>query len=261
MNVEMWVRALKAARAGAEVSQEALATLTKWSPSTVAAIETGRRRPTMEFAVAADEALTTGGLLAELLIAADRQRLPTWFVPWRHHEEQATRLCEFEPCLIPGLLQTDDYARAVISAGGLNSVDVVDELVTIRMDRQQLWQRAEPPQCVFVLDEIALRRPVGGPAVLDAQLGRLLELAAMPSVRLHVVPLDIGAHVGLAGGFLLAELPDGERVTYVEDVARGHVIDDPEVVRLVGRKWDSLLGEALSTGASLDLIRKLKVTP
>ncbi|MEU5910721.1 helix-turn-helix transcriptional regulator [Micromonospora sp. NPDC047527] len=261
MNVEMWVRALKAARAGAEVSQEALATLTKWSPSTVAAIETGRRRPTMEFAVAADEALSTGGLLAELLIAADRQRLPTWFVPWRHHEEQATRLCEFEPCLIPGLLQTDDYARAVISAGGLNSVDVVDELVTIRMDRQQLWQRAEPPQCVFVLDEIALRRPVGGPAVLDAQLGRLLELAVMPSVRLHVVPLDIGAHVGLTGGFLLAELPDGEQVTYVEDVARGHVIDDPEVVRLVGRKWDSLLGEALSTGASLDLIRKLKVTP
>ncbi|MET8229130.1 helix-turn-helix transcriptional regulator [Micromonospora sp. NPDC005298] len=261
MNVEMWVRALKAARAGAEMSQEALATATRWSPSTVAAIETGRRRPTMEFAVAADEALSTGGLLAELLRAADRQRLPTWFVPWRAHEEQAIRLCEFEPCLIPGLLQTEDYARAVISAGGLNPTTVVDELVAVRMDRQQLWQRAESTQCVFVLDETALRRPVGGPAVLDAQLGRLMELAALPSVRLHVVPLDAGAHVGLTGGFLLAELPDGERVTYVEDVARGHVIDDPDVVRLIGRKWDSLLGEALSTGASLDLIRKLKVTP
>ncbi|TQJ25785.1 helix-turn-helix protein [Micromonospora sp. A202] len=261
MNVEMWVRALKAARAGAEISQEALATLTKWSPSTVAAIETGRRRPTMEFAVAADEALATGGLLAELLRAADRQRLPTWFVPWRNHEEQAIRLCEFEPCLIPGLLQTEDYARAVISAGGLNPTKLVDELVTVRMDRQQLWQRAESPQCVFVLDETALRRPIGGPAVLDAQLGRLMELAVMPNVRLHVEPLDAGAHVGLTGGFLLAELPDGERVTYVEDVARGHVIDDPDVVRLIGRKWDSLLGEALSTSASLDLIRKLKVTP
>ncbi|MGW5560705.1 helix-turn-helix domain-containing protein [Micromonospora sp. NPDC003944] len=261
MNVEMWVRALKAARAGAEVSQEALATLIKWSPSTVAAIETSRRRPTMEFAVAADEALATGGLLAELLRAADRQRLPTWFVPWRNYEEQAIRLCEFEPCLIPGLLQTENYARAVISAGGLNPSKVVDELVTVRMDRQQLWQRAESPQCVFVLDETALRRPVGGPAVLDAQLGRLMEFAVMPSVRLHVVPLDAGAHVGLTGGFLLAELPDGERVTYVEDVARGHVIDDPDVVRLIGSKWDSLLGEALSTGASMDLIRKLKVTP
>ncbi|MEU8405128.1 Scr1 family TA system antitoxin-like transcriptional regulator [Micromonospora sp. NPDC048842] len=86
-----------------------------------------------------------------------------------------------------------------------------------------MWQRAESPQCVFVLDETALRRPIGGPAVLDAQLGRLMELAVMPSVRLRVVPLDAGAHVGLTGGFLLAELPDGERVTYVEDVARGHV--------------------------------------
>ncbi|MGC4880113.1 helix-turn-helix domain-containing protein [Micromonospora sp. DT43] len=260
MNIEMWVRALKAARAGAEVSQEALATVIKWSPSTVAAIETGRRRPTMEFAVAADEALSTGGLLTELLTAADRQRLPSWFVPWRQHEEEAIRLCEFEPCLIPGLLQTEDYARAVISAGGLNPVNLVNDLVAVRLDRQQVWQRAEPPQCVFVLDEIALRRPVGGPAALDAQLGRLLELAVLPSVRLHVVPLDIGAHVGLTGGFLLAELPDGERVTYVEDVARGHVIDDPVVVRLIGQKWDSLLGEALSTSASLDLIRKLKVT-
>ena len=93
MNVEMWVRALKAARAGAEVSQEALATLTKWSPSTVAAIETGRRRPTMEFAVAADEALATGGLLAELLEAADRSDGRSWFVPWRGYEQQAIRAC------------------------------------------------------------------------------------------------------------------------------------------------------------------------
>ncbi|WP_319459216.1 helix-turn-helix transcriptional regulator [Micromonospora sp. RTP1Z1] len=261
MNVEMWIRALKAARAGADVSQEGLAALIKWSPSTVAAIETGRRRPTMEFAVAADHALGTGGLLAELLTAADRQRLPTWFVPWRTHEQQATRLCEFEPCLVPGLLQTENYARAVISAGGLHPVATVDELVAVRLERQQLFLRDEPPLCVFVLDEGALRRPVGGPAVLDAQLGRLMELAALPAVRLHVIPLDAGAHVGLIGGFLLAELPDGERVTYVEDVARGHVIDDPEVVRLIDRKWDSLLGEALSTSASLDLIRKLKVTP
>ena len=91
MNVEMWVRALKAARAGAEVSQDS------GHADQVEPIHRGRhrdrrRRPTMEFAVAADQALATGGLLAELLRAADRQRLPTWFVPWRNHEEQAIRL-------------------------------------------------------------------------------------------------------------------------------------------------------------------------
>ncbi|SCE71345.1 DNA-binding transcriptional regulator, XRE-family HTH domain [Micromonospora viridifaciens] len=261
MKIEMWIRALKAARAGADVSQEGLATLIKWSPSTVAAIETGRRRPTMEFALAADQALGTGGLLANLLEAADRERGPSWFVPWRGYEQQATRLRAFEACLVPGLLQTEDYARAVISTGGLHPPAVVDELVAVRMERQQLLQRDRPPHCVFLLDETAVRRPVGGPAVLDAQLGRLLEVAELSAVRLHVIPLAVGEHAGLGGGFVLAELPDGERVLYLENAARGHVVDDPETIGLIERKWDSLLGEALSTGASLDLIRKLKVTP
>ncbi|MDH6463472.1 DNA-binding XRE family transcriptional regulator [Micromonospora sp. A200] len=261
MNVEMWVRALKAARAGAEVSQEGLAATIKWSPSTVAAIETGRRRPTMEFAVAADQALGTGGLLAELLKAADQERGPSWFAPWRGYEQQATRLRAFEACLVPGLLQTEKYAHAVISAGGLHAPAMVDELVAVRMERQQLLHRDEPPHCVFLLDESALHRPVGGPAVLDEQLGRLLGVADLPFLRLHVIPLSVGEHVGLGGGFVLAELPDGDRALYLENAARGHVMDDPEMIGLIDRKWDSLLGEALSTGASLDLIRKLKVTP
>ncbi|WP_327038851.1 helix-turn-helix transcriptional regulator [Micromonospora maris] len=266
MNFEMWIRALKAARAAAGVSQEGLAALIKWSPSLIAAIETGRRRPTMEFAVASDEALHTGGLLAELLKEADRERGPSWFAAWRGYEQEATRLRAFEPCLVPGLLQTEAYARAVISAGGLHQPPMVDELVAVRMERQQLLQRDlleqdDPPQFVFLLDETAVRRPVGGPEVLDAQLGRLLEVAEFPHVRLHVVPLNVGAHVGLGGGFVLVELSDGEEAIYLENAARGHVLNDPEMIRLIGRKWDSLLGEALSTGASLELIRKLKVTP
>ncbi|MFI7077624.1 helix-turn-helix domain-containing protein [Micromonospora sp. NPDC049903] len=261
MNFEMWIRALKAARAAAGVSQEGLATLIKWSPSLIAAIETGRRRPTMEFAVASDEALQTGGLLAELLKEADRERGPSWFAAWRGYEQEATRLRAFEPCLVPGLLQTEEYARAVISAGGLQPPAMVDELVAVRMERQELLRRDDPPQCVFLLDENVVRRPVGGPAVLDAQLGRLLEEAQLPHVRLHIVPVSVGEHVGLIGGFVLAELSDGEQAIYLENAARGHVVNDPETVRLIDRKWDSLLGEALSTSASLDLIRKLKVTP
>ncbi|RKN46250.1 helix-turn-helix domain-containing protein [Micromonospora endolithica] len=261
MNLDMWVRALKAARAAANVSQEGLAGLIAWSPSLIAAIETGRRRPTMELAVAADGALGTGGLLAELLKEADRERGPSWFVPWRGYEQEATRLRAFEPCLVPGLLQTEDYARAVLSAGGLQPPAMVDELVSVRLERQTLLDRTDPPQIVFLLDETAVRRPVGGPAVLDAQLGRLLEVAALPHVRLHIVPLNVGEHVGLGGGFVLVELADGEQAVYLENSARGHVVNEPETVRFIDRKWDSLLGEALSTSASLDLIRKLKVTP
>ncbi|WBB73776.1 helix-turn-helix transcriptional regulator [Micromonospora sp. WMMD1128] len=261
MDVEVWIRALKAARAGAEMSQEALAATIRWSPSTVAAIETGRRRPTMEFAIAADQALGTGGLLASLLKAADQERGPSWFVPWRGYEQQAVRLRAFEACLVPGLLQTEEYARAVISTGGLHPPAMIDELVALRMERQQLLHRDEPPHCVFLLDETAVRRPVGGPAVLDGQLTRLLELAEHPAVRLHVVPLAVGEHAGVGGGFVLAELPDSERVLYLENAARGHVVDEPQTIALIERKWDSLLGESLSTGASLDLVRKLKVTP
>lgn len=261
MKFEMWIRALKAARAAANVSQEGLAAMIKWSPSLIAAIETGRRRPTMELAVAADDVLDTGGLLAELLKEADQERGPSWFVAWRGYEQQSTRLRAFEPCLVPGLLQTEEYARAVISAGGLQQAAAVDELVAIRMERQRLLYR-DPPlsQMVFLLDETAVRRPVGGRAVLDVQLDRLLEVAELPQLRLHVVPLSVGEHVGLSGGFVLVELADGEQAIYLENDARGHVVNDPETVRFINRKWDSVLGEALSTSTSLDMIRKLKVT-
>ncbi|MFG3554195.1 Scr1 family TA system antitoxin-like transcriptional regulator [Micromonospora sp. NPDC047557] len=131
---------------------------------------------------------------------------------------------------------------------------------TAPRERQKLLVREVPPHCVFLVDEAGLRRPVGGPAVLDAQLGRLQEVADLPFVRLHVIPLAVGEHVGLGGGFVLADLPDRDRALYLENAVRGHVMDDPEMIALIDRKWDSLLGEALSTGASLDLIRKLKVT-
>lgn len=261
MNIEMWIRALKAARAGADVSQEGLAALIKWSPSTVAAIETGRRRPTMEFAVAADQALGTGGLLAGLLEEGERRSGPSWFESWPDHEERAVRLCYFEPCLVPGLLQTEEYARAVVSAGGLYRSNRVEELVNLRMSRQRLFQRENPPECVFVVDESALRRPVGGPAVMDRQLGRLLEAVELPPVRLHVLPLTVGAHASMGGGFVLAQLPGNDRLLCLDNAARGQIADYPEWIGLVQRKWEHLLGEALSESASIDLINKLKVTP
>ncbi|MEO3776786.1 helix-turn-helix transcriptional regulator [Micromonospora sp. B11E3] len=261
MNYEKWIRALKAARAGAEVSQEGLATLIRWSPSTVAAIETGRRRPTMEFAIAADEALGTGGLLAGLLEEPERRAGPPWFESWPGHEQRAVRLRNFEPCLVPGLLQTEEYARAIISAGGLYRGDQLDQLVSVRMGRQRLLHRDDPPECVFVIDESALRRPVGGPAAMDRQLGRLLEVVELPHVQLHVLPLSVGAHASMGGGFVLAELPEGDRLLCLDNGARGQIADYPEWIALVQRKWELLLGEALSQSASIDLINKLKVTP
>lgn len=261
MNVEMWIRALKAARASAEMSQEALAASIKWSPSTVAAIETGRRRPTMEFAVAADQALGTGGLLTSLLKEDEGRGGPSWFESWPGHEERAVRLCYFEPCLIPGPLQTEEYARAVVSAGGLYRTDRVEELVSLRMRRQLVLHQNESSECVFVIDESALHRPVGGRAVMDRQLSRLLEAVELPQVRLHILPLEVGAHASMGGGFVIAELPGSDNLLCLDNAARGQIADYPEWIRLVQRKWEHLLGEALNERASIDMINKLKVTP
>ncbi|WP_422744450.1 helix-turn-helix domain-containing protein [Micromonospora sp. WMMD754] len=260
MNIEVWIRALKAARAGADVSQEALAATIRWSPSTVAAIETGRRRPTMEFAVAADQALTTGGLLASLLKEYEGDRSPSWFLPWQGYEDEAVLLRNFEPCAVPGLLQTEEYARAIFEAGRLYRTEQVAELLALRMARQNVLAKSDPPECVFIIDESALQRSIGGPEVMDGQFDRLLEAAEHPQVRLHVLPLDVGAHLSLGGGFAIAELPDGEHVLCLDNPARGQIADYPEWIRLMLRKWEILLGEALPEHASLDLIRKLKVT-
>lgn len=256
MNGDMWIRALKAARASAGVSQEALAELIRWSPSTIAAIETGRRRPTPQFATAADEALGTGGLLAELLAAAARQQSPAWFAPWRGIEADAVALRTSQPSLVPGLTQTEAYAHAVLSAQGTHTPDEIDQLVAGRMSRQALLTGEDPKRFTAVVDEGALRRVVGDRDVQRAQLERLVELAALPHIRLYVVPAAVGAHPGLAGGFVLATLPDGDEVAYVDGVY-GQVVDRPDAVDTIRVMWDTLLSEALPASVSVELIGKL----
>ncbi|NES15387.1 MULTISPECIES: helix-turn-helix transcriptional regulator [Micromonospora] len=256
MNGDMWIRALKAARAGAGVSQEALAELIRWSPSTIAAIETGRRRPTPQFAEAADAALDTNGLLAELLAVAARQESPAWFAPWRGIEAEAVALRTSQPSLVPGLLQTEAYAHAVLRAQGTHRPEQVDQLVAARLARQELLTGPTPTRFTAVVDETALRRVVGGRDVQRAQLERLLELAALPHVRLYAVPAEAGAHPGLAGGFVLATLAGGDEVAYVDGVF-GQVVDRPDALDTIRTMWDTLLSEALPAGVSVELIGKL----
>ncbi|MFI6782728.1 Scr1 family TA system antitoxin-like transcriptional regulator [Micromonospora sp. NPDC050276] len=256
MNGDMWIRALKAARAGAGVSQEALAELIRWSPSTIAAIETGRRRPTPQFAEAADAALDTGGLLAELLAVAARQESPAWFAPWRAIEAEAVALRTVQPSLVPGLLQTEAYAHAVLSAQGTHTPEQVDQLVAGRLARQELLAGPAPKRFTAVVDETALRRVVGDRDVQLAQLERLVELATLPHVRLYVIPAGAGAHPGLAGGFVLANLPDGDEVAYIDGVF-GQIVDRPDTVDTIRTMWDTLLGEALPASVSVELIGKL----
>ncbi|MGI5211476.1 helix-turn-helix domain-containing protein [Plantactinospora sp. CA-290183] len=257
MNMDMWIRALKAARASAQVSQEKLGAMINYSPSTIAAIETGRRRPTMDFATDTDEALGTGGLLAELLESANREKSPAWFAPWRRTEERANVLRTFESSIIPGILQTEDYARAIISAGGLHGPDEVARLVAARLDRQVLLTGERPKRFIAVIDEFALRRLIGGREVARAQLAHLRDLGGQPNISLHVIPADAGAYPGIAGGFVLATLPEGDVVVYLENAAAGQPVDRPDMVDMMQRKWDAVLGAAMPEHISLAMIEKL----
>jgi hypothetical protein len=129
------------------------------------------------------------------------------------------------------------------------------------MERQELLTRENPPECTFVLDESALSRPVGDHAILDRQLQHLQEAAELPNVRIHILPTEVGAHVGLGGGFVLADLANVDPAAYLENVAKGQVADDEETLQFLNRKWDRLLGDAASTSASLRIIAKYRLTP
>jgi hypothetical protein len=161
--------------------------------------------------------------------------LPGWFQPFVGLEGSARLIRTYEAQFVPGLMQTEDYARAVIYAGDRNAAaHVVEERVKLRQARQAVLRRALPPKVWAVVEEAALRRPVGGPAVMRAQLDHLLEIAKLPNVTIQVMPLDAGAHAAETGAFTVlrfeeALLPD---IVYTEQLTGSQYLDkEPEVER------------------------------
>ncbi|MEU4568688.1 DUF5753 domain-containing protein [Micromonospora sp. NPDC023956] len=185
-----------------------------------------------------------------------RRREPVWFRPWVDIEREAVTLRAFELAWVPGLLQTEAYARATL-AGGVLCVDAVDELVAARLGRQAILTRERGPLLVAVLDEGVLRRRVGGDrALMAAQLAHLLECADLPTVQLHVVPADAPSYPGLDGPFTIADMPEGARVAHVDSPARAQILDQPSDLVTLERRWERIRGEALPRGRSLDLLRE-----
>jgi transcriptional regulator with XRE-family HTH domain len=150
----MFSEELRRARARAGLTQDQLAERIAYSPSLVAHVETGSRAPSADFAARTDEALETGGLLSRLQPFVRSEAYPAWFRDWVEIEQEATTLRWFEPLLIPGLLQTEEYARAVLQAAHPASTDdEVDRLVSARMDRQAILTRDDPPLLWVIIDE------------------------------------------------------------------------------------------------------------
>ncbi len=253
----MFSEELRRARNRAGLTQEQLAEKVAYSSSLVAHVETGSRAPSADFARLADEALDTGGLLSRLQPLVRSEAYPAWFRDWVEIEREATSLRWFEPLLIPGLLQTEDYARAVLEAANPGSAEgEIDRLVSARVDRQAILGQAEPPLLWVIIDEGVLTRPVGGRRVMREQIGHVLAAARQPKILMQVVPAQAGAHPGLDGHFVIASFDGAGDVAYLNNALAGQIVEHAEAISRLALLYDILKAEALAPKASIELIRK-----
>ncbi|MEU0284543.1 helix-turn-helix transcriptional regulator [Streptomyces sp. NPDC006147] len=222
--------------------------------SLVGQIETTKKVPTRDFSERVDAALGTDGLFSRLIGLVLRSQLPTWFQPYAEMEAKAAYISTYQAQLVYGLLQTEEYARAVLATG---TSDDLEGLVGARMERQRVLEREQPPLTCVVLDEAVLLRPVGGRAVMRRQLAHLLEVSGHRWTQVQVLPNEVGEHVGLAGSFNLLRFDDHPDVIYTEDVISGHMTANPETIKEAALRYARLQAAALSVEDSAGLISRL----
>ncbi len=250
---------LRLARAAAGLSQEQLGIRLGYSAAQVGKVETGDRAPSADFARLCDQALPDAGGLFERVYSLIQRwdgGYPSWFHEWVETERRAGTLCWWEPLLVPGLVQTADYARSLFEAWRLADEDDLEQLVTGRMDRQRIFERPDPPSLWVIIDETVLHRRIGSEKVMYDQLTHLTRVAERARTTVQVIPADVGAHVGLLGAFAVATI-DGAGSVYMESPDQGQTTSAPAVVAKVSAAFDSLRAEALPRRASRELIMKV----
>jgi transcriptional regulator with XRE-family HTH domain len=250
---------LKAAREQRGWSQADLAEQIPYSLSTISMVEALHRVPTRDLAVQLDKAFGTPGTFARLEARLRDLPFPASFRPFAAYEAEATALYVFEHSLVPGLLQTPEYARAVLATRPNTAEDEIDNLVAARLARQEVLTRDEPPPPLLwaLIDEGVLYRPVAPTEVMRDQLARLAEVSRRPNVTVQVLPYSAGGHTGLLGAFTIADLGSAHGIVNVEDITYGRVFEDAATVSQVTLRYKSLQSEALPKGASRELIARV----
>jgi transcriptional regulator with XRE-family HTH domain len=249
---------LRAHRAQAGMGRDELAAHVNYSSSLIAMIETGRRSPSPKLAVLLDGVFGVPGTFVRLEKRLRDVPFPASFRPFTVYESEAVALRWYEHSLVPGLLQTEDYARAVLATRPNTTEDEIEEQVAARLRRQEVLNREDPPGPLLyiLLDEGVLHRPVAAPEVMRAQLLHLVELSRRPGITVQVVPYTAGGHSGLLGAFIIAEMGDLPGIVFIEDACGGRVSEDAAMVSQVMRNFDALRSEALQRGVSRDLMEK-----
>ncbi|MFI6486013.1 helix-turn-helix domain-containing protein [Streptomyces sp. NPDC050564] len=243
---------LRRYREGAGLTQKQLGDIVNYTGSLVGQIETARKLPTPEFSERADAALGTGGLLSRLVELVMRSQLPAWFQQVAELEARAIEICTFQAHMVHGLLQTSAYARATL--GALDRTDV-DDRTAVRLARQRIFEKSEPPVLWMVVSEAALYQEIGGPDTMRGQLAHLLSFEGNPRINIQILPFSAGAHAGLQGSFTLFRFASDPDIVYTEGYGSGHPTANSDTVKDCSLRYDHLQAAALSLGDSAELIR------
>ncbi|MEV7977610.1 helix-turn-helix transcriptional regulator [Streptomyces sp. NPDC086519] len=251
-------RQLKRFRVRAGLERPEFGSLTGYSVSTIAAYEQGRRVAPPRFIDRADEVLDAGGVLQEMKEEVARAQYPAFFRDAARLEGEAVELHVYDTHLINGLLQTEEYARAVFTMRRpLLSDETIEERVAARLARHEIFSRLPMPTLSFVIEQSVLTRPLGGGHVMRGQLEQLLLCGQRRNVEIQIMPNARDEHAGLAGPFTLIETQDARRIAYVEAYKHSRLYTDRGTVRELEEQYGLLRAQALTPRESLTLIEEL----
>ncbi|MFF9522809.1 helix-turn-helix transcriptional regulator [Streptomyces achromogenes] len=252
---EKYGEELRLRRIAAGLTQEQLSEIVVCSPTLISHWEAGRRLPKPDDARRIDQALGTDGFFERWLEDLESRYDPR-FSTAVELEQHATLIQHFSLTLVPGLLQTPEYARAVFTAYRPNATDQeLDQMVVSRTERAKIFDGPSIPVVWTLLDEAVLHRAVGGPRVMAEQLNKIAELADSRRIRLHVLPYRVGAHPLMESLLILMNFEDSAPVAYVDAFETGRLMDDPPLVSACQTAYALALSDALSQQESLALVR------
>ncbi|MFC8712570.1 Scr1 family TA system antitoxin-like transcriptional regulator [Streptomyces sp. NPDC057197] len=251
-------RQIKLLREARALTQARLGDLVGYGEAQIAAVEQGRRIPKPDLIDALDRALNAGGVLVAMKGEVAKARYPSFFRRYVQLEAEAVELHAYINHVVKGLLQTEEYARAVFRMWRplLDEGDI-EQGVAARMERQQLFGRRPAPLLSFVIDEHVLRRPLGGPGILRGQLEQLLLYGHQRNVEMQIMPMGRDEHAGLAGPFTLIHSKNQRRMAYMEVQDASALYTEAKKVNPLEATYGVLRAQALTPRESLTFIEKL----
>ncbi|MHC0433464.1 helix-turn-helix domain-containing protein [Streptomyces sp. O3] len=229
-----------------------------YAAQSIASIEQGRRIPQPQFIDRADEVLDTGGVLKAMKDEIARAQYPAFFRGVARLEAQAVELCAYDSHVVNGLLQTEDYMRAVLTMRRpLLDAETIESRVTARLARQEIFSRWPAPLLSFVMDESVLRKPFGGRTVMRGQLEQILLLGQKRNVEIQAMPMDREDNAGIDGPFKLITRKGGDQFVYAEVQGRSHLLTNRDETHLAAARYGIIRSQALTPRESLGFVEKL----